>query len=97
MRNGATEALSEGSCVTNSKQVRDILKGYKVKLVLQGHLHMIEDIFYTGTHYITGGAVSGSWWNGPRFEFPEGFVVVSVRGDDMTWRYETFGWQAVPE
>lgn len=94
MTNGPTAAFGGNEVIVNALQVLDILKGYNLKLVLQGHLHELEDIFYKGTHYITGGAVCGSWWNGPNAEHPEGFVVVDVKGDDFTWHYETFGWDA---
>jgi len=57
--------------------------------VLQGHLHVIEEIVWKGTHFITGGAVSGAWWGGPFEGFPEGFVVVDIKGDEFDWYYKT--------
>jgi len=43
--------------------------------------------------YITGGAICGDWWKGKRLGVhPEGFSVVSVSGDDLTWRYVPYGW-----
>jgi hypothetical protein len=43
---------------------------------------------------VTGGAVSGNWWNGKRFGFPEGFVVVDVAGKSFKWEYKTYVWDA---
>ena len=97
MTHGGTYAMSESSVITNGKPVLELLDDYNLKLVLQGHLHILEDIFYEGTHYITGGAVSAAWWTGPRDGFPEGFVVIDVKGHDFSWSYETFGWQAKVE
>jgi len=96
MKNGATAAFSPGSVVKNSTDVLAAFEDYALKLVLQGHLHILEEIIYHDVHYITGGAVSGAWWQGARHGFPEGFVVVDVKGDDFSWNYETFGWQAQP-
>ena len=90
---GPTEPLSKGSVVTNANDIRKILEQYNVKLVLQGHLHFLEDIEYNGIHYITGGAVSSQWWQGPRYGMEEGFVKVDVTGDDFDWQYVDFGWE----
>ncbi len=94
MTNGPTFAADSGSVVTNAKQVLDLFAGYKLKVVLQGHLHEVEEINFRGVHYITGGAVCGGWWQGDRDGFPEGFVVIDVAGDDFDWHYQTYGWQA---
>ena len=94
MRNGPNFAMSESSVITNALDVIKEFDGHNLKLVLQGHLHMVEEIRYRNTTYITGGAVSGGWWKGPRDGFPEGFTVVDVNGNDFSWQYETYGWQA---
>ena len=79
--------------IESKEQVLDAFRGYNLKLVLQGHLHVVEEIIFRGVHFITGGAVCGAWWKGPRDGFPEGFVVVDVDKDVFSWRYETFGWK----
>jgi len=94
MTNGPTFAASSSSVVTNAKQVLAAFTGYDLKLVLQGHLHEVEEINYRGVRYITGGAVCGGWWEGDRDGFAEGFVVVDVAGDDFNWHYQTYGWKA---
>ena len=97
MTQGSTTGLSNSSVITNGKDVLELFEGHNLKLVLQGHLHEVEEIIYKGTHYITAGAVSGAWWRGPREGFPEGFAVVDVVGDEFTWQYESYGWQAQTE
>ncbi|MEE4116057.1 MAG: metallophosphoesterase [Marinilabiliaceae bacterium] len=91
--NGATAANGEGSVITNSKKVLDLFANHKLKLVLQGHLHYLEDIYASGTHFITGGAVSASWWNGPIGDLQEGFLLLKVKGDEFDWEYIDYGWE----
>jgi hypothetical protein len=94
MQNGPTFAMSESSVITNALEVMNKFVNHNLKIVLQGHLHIVEEIRYWDTSFITGGAVSGAWWKGAKDGFPEGFIVVDVTGDDFDWRYETYGWQA---
>jgi 3',5'-cyclic AMP phosphodiesterase CpdA len=80
--------------VTNAQAVLDVLRPYKPQLVLQGHTHIRETVTYNGCQFITSGAVCGNWWKGPRDGHPEGFGVITVRADDVRWRYETYGFVA---
>lgn len=80
--------------VTNAAHVMEILGDYPVKAVLQGHTHIREIVQYRGTQFITSGAVSGNWWKGARLGHPEGFGVLTVRGGELSWRYETYGFRA---
>jgi len=75
---GSTSANDSALVVVNSKEVLDLFKGYNLKLVLQGHLHTVEDIFVDGIHFITGGAVSAAWWTGPNMGF----------GLDHMWKWD---------
>ncbi len=97
VRKGGTAPLGPGSVVTNSKEVLDLFKDHNLVLVLQGHLHIIEEIIFRNTHFVTGGAVSGGWWKGPHHDFPPGFVVVDVKDGKFSWHYETFEWVPQPE
>lgn len=90
--NGPTKAFGQGSVITNAHEIIDILEQYNVKLVLQGHLHFLEDINYNGIHYLTGGAVSSNWWQGTRYGMEEGFVQVNMSGNNFSWNYVDFGW-----
>lgn len=85
-----------GYLVTNSLDFLDAIKGYNVKAVLQGHTHIRENLLYDGCQYITSGAVCGNWWKGARCGHPEGFAVVTVNGETLSWRYETYGFVALP-
>lgn len=89
---GSTEPNGESLVVTNAKEVVDLFEDHKLKLVLQGHLHTVEDIYVDGIHFITGGAVSGKWWHGANRGFEEGFVLVKVMGDEFEWEYVDYGW-----
>ena len=89
---GGTEPMSESTIVTNNRAVLDLFEDYNLKLVLQGHLHTVEDIKYKGTRFITAGAVCGRWWEGPRAGFEEGFAVIEVNNGEIQWHYEDYGW-----
>lgn len=89
---GPTKAFDTKSIINKANEVRALFDGYNVKLVLQGHTHFLEDIFYENIHYITGGAVSGSVWSGPRDKMEEGFLLVKVQKDKFVWEYIDYGW-----
>jgi Icc protein len=81
--------------VDNSAEVLAAFEGHNVVAVLQGHLHINEIVTLRGVQYITGGAVCGNWWRGPRLGYPEGFTVVSARSGSITTRYESYGFKAI--
>lgn len=90
---GPTVGMEESTIITNASEIIKILEQHNVKLVLQGHLHFLEDINYNGIHYITGGAVSSNWWKGARFGMEEGFLKIDVSGEEFDWEYVDFGWE----
>ncbi len=90
---GSTLGNDSSLVVYNSKEVIDLFKGHNLKLVLQGHLHTVEDIYIDGIHFITGGAVCARWWKGPNMGYEEGFVNITIKGDDFTWKYVDYGWE----
>jgi 3',5'-cyclic AMP phosphodiesterase CpdA len=96
LERGSLEPNGKGTVVNNAREVIEMFDHHNLKLVLQGHLHYIEDIYVSGTHFITGGAVSARWWAGPYRGMEEGFVVINVKGDDFDWHYFDFGWDAKP-
>ncbi|MFC2085485.1 metallophosphoesterase family protein [Bacteroidota bacterium] len=97
MWRGGTTPLSSSEVIINSKEVLEVFKNYNLRLVLQGHLHIVEEIIFYDTHFITGGAVCGRWWRGSRSGFKEGFVVIDIENEDFEWFYQTYGWEAVEE
>jgi predicted phosphodiesterase len=88
-------AVKESTTLTdNAREVLDLFEEHNLKLVLQGHLHFLEDIYIGGIHFITGGAVCGRWWEGPNNGLEEGFIVVYITGREFTWKYVDYGWNA---
>jgi 3',5'-cyclic AMP phosphodiesterase CpdA len=90
---GTTVANDSSTVVFNGRQVLELFKDHNLKLVLQGHLHTVEDIFIGGVHFVTSGAVSGGWWKGPNRGFEEGFMLVSVEKDEVACKYIDYGWE----
>jgi Icc protein len=80
--------------INNAREVLLNFWGYNLKLVLQGHLHYLEDINVNNqVHFITGGAVCGQWWgNKPDSTPEEGFLLVHVNGEKFEWEYVDYGW-----
>jgi len=89
---GSTVPNDSSLVVYNSSPVLDLFREHNLKLVLQGHLHVLEDIYYEGVHYITGGAVSAAWWKGPYLTCEEGFLWLTFSEKEFTWKYVDYGW-----
>lgn len=89
---GTTVPNDSSSVIYNGKEILDLFKGYNLKLVLQGHLHTVEDIFIDGIHFVTGGAVSAAWWTGPNRDFEEGFMLITAKDGEFSWKYVDYGW-----
>ena len=96
---GTQASSGEGTVITNGTEVLRLFLPYNLKLVLQGHLHFLEDIFVDNQiHFITGGAVSGRWWQGPPSDHvEEGFLMVRAGESDIDWEYIDYGWEAMAE
>jgi hypothetical protein len=81
--------------IANCREVLDAFETHNLALVLQGHQHLYEELFLQGVRYITGGAVSASWWGGAFHGTQEGFLLVEVDGGNrFTWQYVDCGWTA---
>lgn len=81
--------------VNNARTVLELLHQYNIKAVLQGHTHICEVLEYRGCRYITSGSVSGRSWTGPQFGVhPEGFGILRVNGDAISWSYKPYGFRA---
>ena len=90
---GTTVPNDSSTVICNGKDVLELFKGHNLKLVLQGHLHSLEDIYIDGIHFITGGAVSAGWWNGPTNGIEEGYLLLTTNKDNFSWKYIDFGWE----
>jgi 3',5'-cyclic-AMP phosphodiesterase len=87
---GATIDAAKGasqSDLINVKQVLELFAHHNLKLVLQGHLHYFEDIKENQIHFIIGGAISGFSWKDSVNHNKEGFVMVSVKGQNIQASY----------
>lgn len=92
IKDGPAAGCDQRTVVTNTHEVRHLLEQYNVKLVLQGHVHFLEDIYYNGIHYITGGSVAGRMWVGSDY-IEEGFLKIDISGDEFDWNYIDYGWE----
>lgn len=90
---GTTIPNDSSLVIINGREVIDLFKDYNLKLVLQGHLHYVEDIFIDDIHFITGGAISAAWWTGPYRDDEEGFVLVKVRDNEFDWEFVDYKWE----
>jgi len=97
LEKGALEPNAPYIVAVNSKEVLDLFEGKNLKLVLQGHLHLVEDIYARGIHFITGGSVCSKWWAGKYNGMEEGYMIIHVEGNDFDWSYFDYGWEVENE
>lgn len=77
------------------KKIWDMFNKHNLKLVLQGHMHIYEEIKVLDTQFITGGAISANWWAGPYFGTQEGYLKVDIdQSGNVSWSYIDYGWSA---
>lgn len=81
--------------IANARDVLRILRPYNVIAVLQGHSHVVETVLLNGVPFITGGAVSGNWWQGSFLGTAEGYMDITVNGDRVTASYRDYGFRTV--
>jgi 3',5'-cyclic AMP phosphodiesterase CpdA len=91
---GSTFDITESYMVTNNREVISLFSHHNLLLVLQGHLHAEEMLRWQGTTYITGGAICGDKWRGPKHGTPEGFGSLTLRPGRVDWEYHALGWRA---
>jgi 3',5'-cyclic AMP phosphodiesterase CpdA len=78
--------------------ITQAIEPYNVRLLLSGHLHLVDWCEYRGKTYICDGAVCGNWWKGSYNNFPEGYGVIDVYPDGtFEHQYVTYGWKAEPD
>jgi 3',5'-cyclic AMP phosphodiesterase CpdA len=77
------------------KDVWNMFSEHNVQLVLQGHMHLFEEINVLNTQFLTGGALSANWWGGSYHGTEEGFVILNWDGTEISWEYVDIGWEAV--
>lgn len=80
--------------VSNAHEVFKLLEEHNLKLVLQGHIHWKESGYINDRfHFITGGSIAGNGWKGRRHNTREGFMKISVKGEELSWEYVDHGWE----
>ena len=94
LQSGSTEPVPASIVIRNAKEVLEFCSGFNVRLILQGHVHIVEEHGYKNEQIITSGAVCGNWWKGVRMGHPEGFAVYTIDQDRIHWNYKTYGWNA---
>lgn len=94
---GTAEGIPGRAAVVNAHEVAQILVEHPVRLVLAGHLHVVETFRFKGIEFANLGAVSGNWWDGLRDGFQEGYSLLEFRGDRVAWRYVDYGWEPPAE
>jgi len=97
LRGETARPVNPGIIITNGAEVLGLFADHELRLVLQGHLHVLEAIQARGILFITGGAVSAKWWEGPLDGMEEGFLHLRIAGEDIHWEYIDYGWEAKVE
>ena len=91
---GAEFPAPKGRFLVNNLPLLELFAEHRLKLVLQGHLHVYENIEWRGIRFITGGAICGKWWRGDWQGTPPGFCHLTLDPDDVQCQYIPTGWQA---
>ena len=82
---------------SNFKEIWEMFEEKNLKLVLQGHMHLYEEIKVRGVQFITAGAISANWWGGSYYGTEEGYLKVEIDGNDFSWEYIDYGWEVNQE
>jgi len=90
-------AKKPGDVIVNTPEVLKLFEGHNLKLVLQGHMHILEEIKIRGITFVTAGAISAKWWRGPYYGIEEGFALVTLNCNDFDWEYVDYGWDVKNE
>lgn len=89
----ANQTVRAGGNARNANALFQILSPYQVH-IFSGHTHFFENQRPAPTIYEHNiGAACGAWWAGHvnRCGAPNGYLVVSVKGNDVKWRYKSTG------
>ena len=89
----ANSTAKGGGNARNAEQLFEILKDYKAH-IFAGHTHFYENRIVTPDIYEHNiGAACGAWWAGHvnRCGAPNGYLVVKVNGDNVSWQYKATG------
>lgn len=92
---GSTDykAMDGHMVLWDTTELRTVLERHKVKALLQGHSHTIEECRFNDVWYITSAAASGAWWAGDWAGSPPGYTVFHCKGDQLTWDHVSYAWE----
>lgn len=82
--------LVTSDIVSNGKEVSDMFSPQNLKLVLQGHKHVYDELLACDIQYVGAGALSGtgSWTSACRDGKERGFLLLDVFADgSVSWEY----------
>lgn len=81
-----------GGIVTNRAALYAMLKPYKAH-IMSGHTHFNENWEKDNIMEHNHGTVCGAWWTGPVCGdgCPPGYGVYKVKGNDISWHYQSVG------
>ena len=83
---------TDADVLKNQQEILKVFEDYNLKLVLQGHMHLYEEIKVKNIQFITAGAVSANWWGGNYYGTEEGYLLIDINGNDFSWKYIDYGW-----
>lgn len=82
--------LPPSNILTDTPEILRLFKNKNLRLVLQGHLHIVEEMQVKSTLFLTGGAVCGAWWHGAKDGFQPGFFLISIDKNTINREYITY-------
>jgi len=68
----------------NSESVLNLFKDHNLRLVLEGHTHLYMNLFFEGTHYISGGSSS---YSSEGTDQHSGFVQITIKNNEENIRF----------
>jgi 3',5'-cyclic AMP phosphodiesterase CpdA len=72
---------------TDFLALRKIFLQYpNIKVCISGHIHMQDQLDYSGVRYYCNGAISGNWWNGAFNLFPPAYALMEFYDDGSVKR-----------
>ncbi len=90
---GALSPNPDYGVIVNAKELLALFAHHRLRLVLQGHLHLYEKLLYNNITFITGGALCARWWQGKNNFTEEGFVKLRLFPDgSVNADYVAFDW-----
>ncbi len=76
----------------STSKVLNLLKKYKVKLIICGHWHIYSYHEFKGLKILVSPALCGSWWSDSnRDGYKQGYMTYIISGSRILWAYKEVG------